>query len=396
MGAEELGRYAFAWSWVIILAVIPVSGHIAAAMRFIGQGIADKNPGYVRGFIRYATALALIGTFSIVLVGSAILSGIQDASSSTRLLYLASLLSVPAMALIKLHSGMANAFSRISLSFLPNNIVRPLLFLVGILAAWFSYGEMNSETAMWMHLAAMIAVAIPSIIYFHVSTRRDLGQVRPVYEVSNWNRTAISLLLLSVFTNNFSELMVITTGFFVPSAELGIYNAALRLALLVKFGLFAIDAFTAPALTQHYRNKEQKELTRVARRATKLQVLSTLIPIVVFIFAGEHLLGMFGAEFKSGYTVLIILGASYLPVAAVGPATRMLGVTGFHIQGLKASLLALILWCLIAPALTSSYGIVGAATAGLITLTAWSAALWFYVHRCLSINTLSFLSLKRH
>ena len=77
MGAEELGRYAFAWSWVIILAVIPVSGHIAAAMRFIGQGIADKNPGYVRGFIRYATALALIGTFSIVLVGSAILSGIQ-------------------------------------------------------------------------------------------------------------------------------------------------------------------------------------------------------------------------------------------------------------------------------------------------------------------------------
>jgi O-antigen/teichoic acid export membrane protein len=395
MGAEELGRYAFAWSWLIILAVIPASGHIAAAMRFIGQGLADKNPGYVRGFIRYATVLTLIGTVSIALVGSAVLVGVHGVSGSTQLLYLAALLGVPAMAQIKLHGGMANAFSRISLSFIPSNVVRPLLFLIGLLAAWLWYGELNGESAMWIHLAAMVAVAVPLVIYFHVSTRKDLGQVQPVYEISEWSRTAISLLLLSLFTNNFSELMVITTGFFVPSAELGIYNAALRLALLVKFGLFAIDAFTAPALTQHYRNKERTELVRVARRATKLRVLSTLIPFVIFIFAGQLVLGIFGAEFKSGYTVLIILSASYLPVAAVGPATRMLGVTGFHNQGLKASLFALILWCLVAPILASSFGIVGAATAALITLTAWSAALWFYVHRCLSINTLSFLSLKR-
>ncbi len=395
MGAEELGRYAFAWSWLIILAVISSGGHISAAIRFISQGLADKNPGYVLGYIRYATVVTLIGTVSIVLVGSTALVSIHGVSSSTQLLYLAALLGVPAMAQIKLHSGMANAFSRISLSFLPSNVVRPLLFLVGLLAAWLWYGELNSESAMWIHLAALSAVAIPLVIYWHVSTRKDLGQAQPVYEGSEWSRTAISLLLLGLFTNNFSELMVITTGFFVPSADLGIYNAALRLALLVKFGLFAIDAFTAPTLAQHYRNKKREEMVGVARRATKLRVLSILIPFVTFVFAGKLVLGIFGEEFKSGYTVLIILSASYLPVAAVGPATMMLGVTGFHNKGLKASLFALILWCLVAPILSSSYGIVGAATAALVTLTAWSIALWFYVHRCLSINTLSFLSLKR-
>ena len=394
MGAEEFGRYVLAWSWLLILAVIPVSGHIAAAMRFIGQGLADKNPGYVLGFVRYAIVLTVISTVLIVLVGSAILFNADGVSGSTQLLYLTALLGVPVMAQIKLHGGMANAFSWISLSFLPNNIARPLLFLFGLLAVWLWYCEINGKSAMWIHLVAMAVVAILLLIYFHLSTRKELGRVQPVYEVSEWSRTAMSLLLLSVFTNNFSELMVITTGFFVPSAELGIYNAALRLALLVKFGLFAVDAFTAPAVTQHYRNKERQEFVRVARRATKLRVLSTLIPLAVFVFAGNFVLGIFGAEFKSGYTVLVILGAAYLPVAAVGPATRMLGVTGFHNQGLKASLFALVLWCLVAPILTSSFGIIGAATAGLITLTAWSAALWFYVYRCLSINTRAFLTFK--
>ena len=245
--------------------------------------------------------------------------------------------------------------------------------------------------AMWVHLVALVAVAIPLSVYFHASTRIELGRVKPVYERSKWNRTATSLLLLGLFTNNFSDLMVITTGFFVSSSDLGIYNAALRLALLVKFGLFAIDAFTAPALTRHYRRNEHEALARVARRATKLRVLSTLAPFIIFVFAGQFVLGIFGAEFKAGYTVLLILSASYLPVAAVGPATRMLGVTGYHNEGLRASLFALVLWCLVAPLFSFSFGVVGAALAGLITLTAWSAALWFYVHRCLAINTLSYL-----
>jgi O-antigen/teichoic acid export membrane protein len=395
MGAEELGRYVFAWSWLIVLAVIPVSGHIAAAMRYIGEGLADKNPGYVRGFIRHAIILTLVGTVAIALAGSAVVVFSDRFSGSSQSLYLAALFGVPAMAQIKLQGGFANAFSRMPLSFLPNNVVRPTLFLASLIVAWFWYGELSGELAMWIHFAAMVAVAIPLLVYSHVSTQKHLGEVQPVYAVSEWSRTAISLLLVGLFTNNFPELMVITTGFFVPSAELGIFNVALRFALLVKFGLFAIDAFTAPALTQHYRKMERKELVRVVRHATKLRVLSTFIPFMIFLFAGQPVLGIFGPEFKSGYSVLIILGASYLPVAAVGPATRMLGVTGFHNQGLKASIYALVIWCVIAPILASNYGTVGAATAALITLTAWSAALWFYVRRCLSINTLSFLLPKR-
>jgi O-antigen/teichoic acid export membrane protein len=395
MGAEELGRYVFAWSWLIILAVVPVSGHIAAAMRFIGQGLADERPEYIRGFIRYATALTVIATVSIALVGAIFLIASSGVSDAERLLYLAALLGVPAMAQVKLDSGMANAFSRISLAFLPNNIVRPLLFLAGLVAVWLWQENLSAVSAMWLHLAALVVVALPLSFYFHASNRRQIGRVQPVYEVSEWNRTGMSLLLLGLFTNNFSDLMVVTTGFFVPSADLGIYNAALRLALLVKFGLFAIDAFTAPALTQHFRRNEREALARAARRATKLRVLSTLIPFVVFVVSGPYVLGVFGAEFKSGYPILVILSASYLPVAAVGPATRMLGVTGYHNEGLRASLFALILWCLVAPLLSFSMGIIGAAIAGLVTLTAWSAALWFYVRRCLAINTLSFLSPRR-
>ena len=364
-------------------------------MRFIGQGLADERPEYVRGFIRYATVLTIIATVAITLIGSVYLVVFRRADQMEMFLYLAALLGVPLMAQIKLDSGMANAFAGISLSFLPNNVIRPLLFLAGLMLFWVWQDGLSSSYAMWIHLVALATVAIPLSIYFHWSNSRELGRVRPVYRVSEWNRTSISLLLLGLFTNNFSDLMVVTTGFFVPSADLGIYNAALRLALLVKFGLFAIDAFTAPALTRHFRRNESEALARVVRRATKLRVLSTLIPFSIFVIAGHLVLGIFGTEFRSGYPILVILSASYIPVAAVGPATRMLGVTGFHNEGLKASLFALILWCVIAPVLSFGFGVVGAAIAGLVTLTAWSMALWFYVRRCLSINTLSFLS-PRH
>ncbi len=392
MGAEELGRYVLAYSWLMMLAVIPVSGQIGAAMRFIGQGISDDNPGYVRGFIRYATVFVLIGSVATALMGGAFFIGFQGPSGSTQMLYLAAMIGVPAMALIKLNCGMANAFSRFSLSFLPNNVFRPLLYLAGLLAVWLWLGELNAESAMWIHLAALVLIVTPLIIYFHRSTRKELNQKQPVYEVSLWTNTAMSMLFLGIFTNYFAEIMVITTGFFVPDAELGIYNAALRLALLTKFGLFAIDAFNAPSLTRHYRRNEHEKLVRAVRLATILRILSALIPFITFVLVGEFVLGLFGTEFKAGHTVLIILGAAYLPVSAVGPAVLMLNVSGFHTQALKSSLFAMVLWLVIAPPMVSTFGIVGAATSGLITLTAWSAALWYSVRRYLSINTLAFLS----
>jgi O-antigen/teichoic acid export membrane protein len=126
------------------------------------------------------------------------------------------------------------------------------------------------------------------------------------------------------------------------------------------------------------------------RLATILRILSALITFVTFVLVGEFVLGLFGTEFKAGHTVLIILGAAYLPVSAVGPAVLMLNVSGFHNQALKASLFAMVIWLAIAPPMVSTFGIVGAATSGLITLTAWSAALWYCVRRYLSINTLAF------
>jgi O-antigen/teichoic acid export membrane protein len=301
------------------------------------------------------------------------------------------MLAVPAMAKIKLDSGMANAFSLFSLSFLPNSVIRPVLYLGALLVAWMLIGSMDAEIAMWIHFVALVVVAVPLSVYFHRSTRGRVEGTQPVYETSVWNRTSASLILLSLFTNYLPDIMVITSGFFVPSAELGIFNAALRLAILTKFGLFAVDAFVAPAITAHQRKNEREDLIRVMRHSTRLRLLAALIPLVIFALAGKFILGLFGEEFRDGYTILLILSASYLVVGAVGPAGRLLSVSGFHIQALKASQLALILWIVIAPLMLWQFGAIGGAVAGLITLAMWSFALWSYVRRYFSINTLSLL-----
>ncbi len=147
-------------------------------MHFVGQGLGDKNPGYVRGFIRHSMIVTIIVTGPITLVGSTLIFLLQGFSVSSQLLYLGAVLGAPAMAQIKLLGGIANAYSRMWLSFLPGNVVRTGLFLIGLVAAWLWYPELDSETAMWIHLVTLAAVATPLTIYSHHSTRARLRVVQ--------------------------------------------------------------------------------------------------------------------------------------------------------------------------------------------------------------------------
>ena len=46
LGAAEFGAYILAFAWLTLLSAAPVSGYAAAAVRFIGQGLANEEYGY--------------------------------------------------------------------------------------------------------------------------------------------------------------------------------------------------------------------------------------------------------------------------------------------------------------------------------------------------------------
>lgn len=388
MGASELGKYVLANSWLIMLAVFPASGYADAAIRFVGQGLARGDHGYVRGFVRHSTKIVILSSLTITVVGSALILAIPQFPNEMRMLFFIALAGVPFFALIRLNAGIANAFSKFALSFLPNNIFRPVLFLAGVSLVWAIYNDLEATSVLAINLTAIVVVAISMTILTHLPIMQSLESGHSNLENELWVRTALSLLALILFSNYFQQITVIGIGFFLPSAEIGVYSVTYQIAMLILISSIAVDAFAAPALSRHFSRKERGELVRVIQHATQLRVILSVVGVVFLIVFGEHILRLFGEEFVAGHTVMVILGLSQVSYAAVGPAIRLLGISGFQMQGVYASVGALLLWMVLAAVLLPFWGLTGVAISVFLTWSAWSATLRHLVMRKLGIDML--------
>lgn len=391
MGASELGLYVLAHSWLATLSFLAVGGYGAAAMRFIGKGMADTDHGYVRAYVRHSTLIVMAASLAVTVIGIVVVRSIDSLSSDKQALFEIALVGVPFFAAIKLDVGLANSFGRFSLAFMPNNVVRPTLFLAAIVLFWYLDFSLDALFATLVHTLIIASLAVPVVVYLRVSTRNRLNKSDLRYERRLWDRTALELMMFGLFTNYFYEITVITIGFLLPSAEVGIFNAGNRVAMLINFGLFAIDAFITPAMSRHLSKGERVELVRVVRQSTLLRFSGALAAVLFLIVFGKNILALFGEEFVRGYMVLILLALSQLVRAAIGPAVRLLSISGHQNKGLFASIFSLALWMALAIILVPRFGINGAGAATVLALSAWCAALRYQVMRHLEIDTLIFV-----
>jgi O-antigen/teichoic acid export membrane protein len=199
------------------------------------------------------------------------------------------------------------------------------------------------------------------------------------------------LLGVALFTNYFPQITVIVSGFFLTSADIGIYHVGYRLAMLIAFTLGAVDSFTAPALSRYYHTNSRSELIREIQHSTALRFGIALTSVVFLIFLGDWVLGLFGPEFIQGYKITILLALAQLTHAAVGPVTRLLAISGHQKQTMYVSAGALVLWFGLTAILMPVAGIVGVAVAVFVALTVWAVMLRQLVVRYLRISILVFV-----
>lgn len=391
MGAADLGSYVLAFSWLTLLSAVPVGGYSAAAVRFIGQGLANEQYGYARGYVRHAVNITLLSSTAIAVVAAAAIALFPGFSAELQMLFFPAFAAIPLFAVIRMNNGIAMAMSRFALGYLPGNIIRPTLFLVLVWLVWLQDVALTADLAMKLHLLVLIGLAaLTSILMWH-SVRRLLPTDSPTSDVKTWNRAAMPLVGVALFSNYFQQITVIVSGFFLASADIGIYNVGYRVAMLISFTLVAIDAFTAPALSRHYHRNSRDDLVREIRHATALRLGIALSAVLFLVFFGDWVLSLFGPEFVQGHSIMILLALAQLAHAAVGPVTRLLAISGHQQHSMYASIAAVILWLGLTAFLLPAYGIVGVSIAVFVALTAWAAVLRQLVVRYMKISILVFV-----
>ncbi|HHQ13989.1 MAG TPA: lipopolysaccharide biosynthesis protein, partial [Chromatiales bacterium] len=286
MGAAELGVYVLGFSWCVLLGTMSTLGFSPAAMRFINLGLARGESGYIKAFIRHSIRLISIASMAAAVTGLTLIWTVLELDRDKALTLSVALAIVPVFSLLHFICATANGYSRFALGFLPTSVLRPATFCCLVALWWWSGATLHAPVAMGLQATAIVVVVLPTALYFRGFIRSQDSHAETPPEPRLWLRTSLSLLIGAIFTGYFPEIIIILSGTILPSDELALLHVSFRIAMLVSFGLFAIDAFTAPDAARLYAAGDRPGLEAVVNRATRLRFLVSLIAVLAFVVLG--------------------------------------------------------------------------------------------------------------
>jgi O-antigen/teichoic acid export membrane protein len=282
-------------------------------------------------------------------------------------LRLMSLALVP-FALLNLYGELLKAGQHQALSSLVQGAALPLVSL--LLLFVFAHNIKDASTAAAIYLAANILVYLTSYFLWRRTVPRGSASTKEPIRYRDLLGTAMPMYGSAVadVVMTFSDVLIL--GMFASAADVGIYTAAARTALLTRFLLLANSAVAAPRFAALHAAKDTEGVARLARRSTLLTTVSSVPLLLIFIVFPEPILSLFGPQFEAGAQALIILSIGQFVNAATGPVGYLLNMSGFHrIEG-RIAVVGAVMTVGLCFALIPSWGIVGAAAANAIATAA--------------------------
>lgn len=367
LGADGAGVYFQALALVTVAAVLARVGLDQVVVRHVAVQSTGEDWGFRGGIYRQALGLVLTVSCLLALmlmaVGPGLGASLYGEPRLAGVLYWMAL-AVPALALSVLHAQFLQGLKRIRDAVWLLNVAVPVLALP--LTALLAVVMGVAGAALAYSLACLLALA-SGIRLWRGGARRLSGPSRacpwPGLLRSGWPLFGVAVMQMVI---NSAGLLLL--GIWSSSAEVGIFAAASRTALLIGFILTAVSAISAPQFAALHSQDQGGVLARLAARSGLLTATCAAPLLLLFLVAPEQVLGLFGPHFAAGGEVLFILALGEVVHLLAGPASYLLAMCG-HERWLRNSLaLCAVLNLGLSLALIPALGMVGAAWASAITV----------------------------
>ncbi|MGF7162033.1 O-antigen/teichoic acid export membrane protein [Rhodoligotrophos appendicifer] len=381
LGADTLGHYAVAMSLGGVLAVVASGGFPSIAQRFIARYRVDERPDLIAGFTRSGRRATLIGSLALIaFVWTGLFLSWSHWGYDYGLALAIGALTAPAMALINLNGSIANAFRRPFMGFLPDTILRPVLFISAIAAGgWLYSGAATAVELMAMNLAVIILAAVIQMIWMHrakLTPTRDVAASRNDRE---WRQSAISLVLIVLFTNYFIDVDILLLSTLLTPEQIAVFNICVRFTAFIVFALHSVNQIALPDLADAHARTDTRGVGQALARANLTGVGLALAATIGLVVFGKPILAMIGPEFTEGYVLLLLLSAAQVLRAAFGSASvQLLTVTGHQTKALAPFITGFLTLVALNFLLVPLYGLEGAGIAmmlSVVLLSVWLAIL---------------------
>lgn len=223
---------------------------------------------------------------------------------------------------------------------------------------------------------------------------RDLGGAGlPVSYGELWRGTW-PFLLHQITANIAAQADVMILGLFRPPEEVARYGTAVRLAALPALPVAALNVPIAPAVARLHAQHRTAELQKLLQNAAAGFTGIGLLAIVLWLEDGSFLLGkFFGPDYRSGATVLTIMGFGQCLNLAFGQCMLALAMSGEQRILTKIAVISSILKAGMMLAAVVPFGLVGVAAASTCGNTIGLFAGWYVARSRLGIYTHAYVRL---
>jgi O-antigen/teichoic acid export membrane protein len=342
-GANGSGIFYLAFSLLTLFAMIGRIGFDRSVIRFLPPLFMKNQLAQSRGLFKkmlYITGgLSLILCVFLLAFAERLSSDLFNDSTLSSYLYITAL-TIPALALLQLGAGSLRALKQIRASLITERI---LVYGGGTIAVILAGSSLN--TVFWGFLGACYVAAVFGL--YHVSMRLQGTSKSVPFSASVLMRSALPLFIVSLATLMFGQITTILLGALSDTESVGVFGVAFKISMLMNIVLVGINSIGATTLSELHGGG--KELKNLAQKIAGLSFLLSLPLFFVVILFPEFALGLFGEEFKSGSTALILLMLGQLVNTGVGSANHILSVTGHEKE------LAYIIGGSVALSIVSSY-----------------------------------------
>jgi O-antigen/teichoic acid export membrane protein len=293
-----------------------------------------------------------------------------------KLAALCGFICAPASFSIRYNSSLASAARYYKTSYVPDFLVRPALFLSGLLIA----SLVGLLTHAWHALAVFVFVTFVTAVMQHLVLKNEALSLqhfkRPRSSFARKLRSrALALTIVSATMLAFSDIVILLGGIILPEKDLAVMGISMRLAAIAGFVLQAGQTLVTTDFSQALVRKQHDVVLALLKRIN----ISTLgivgAGLVGTLVLGDFALGLFGEEYRAGKWLLVLFMLGQSIRAMGGMNQQILSIHGYQLRTAGACVLTLVVLICLAVLLCKIYGPIGMGLAVVGAELVWLIAL---------------------
>lgn len=372
---EQVGIVFLGTSAAALVALAANGGYTLLASTEMPKLEARRQYAAIQSFYRIATMDGLF-TYAFLCAAALLVAQFVELTDGQQIAILLGFICAPASLVIRFNSAVAVAVRYYKTSYLPDFILRPGAWLVGILGlALFGYLHTALATLIVFVVVTYLAMVVQaSWLGVHRLSFKHFGWPRNFFAKPLRSR-AMALTLVSITMLAFADIVVMVASFVMPERDVAIAGVAMRLAALIGFVLQAGQSLVMTDFTQALVRQEEATVHALLKRVNGITILVVLGGLFGAVVFGRFVLSLFGEEYQAGAFLLVLFMIGQSLRALGGMNQQILAINGFQLRTAGSCVLALVVFVCAAVVLCKQFGSVGLGYAVIISEITWLLAL---------------------